>query len=240
MNTTAPEKKKSKKSPAAFFEGLARLAHRIFDEKAPKQKKSKEKKLRSEFTSFLLSLGIFAPLCALLLPLFILFFTDDHVVTNLFELIAGYANIFAKELGGLCPALVSLGAWALLLGLIRLIFKKKVQRYCITKATVLSVTAGLCASAGVYGAVNAVISFITQSSHNRHPLGIRVGILLALAALAGLIVCLALYISTRIKRFTWAGLAFDLLTVLLTAFSLFSLGGVAEHLLSVAVHLMGW
>lgn len=238
MNTTAPEKKKNKKSPAAFFEGLA---HRIFDEKAPKQKKSKEKTPRSEFTSFLLSLGIFAPLCALLLPLFILFFTDDHVVvTDIFDLIAGYVKVFTKNLGGLCPALFSLGAWALLLGLIRLIFKKKVKKHCITKTTVLSVTAGLCASAGIYGAVSAVISFITQSSHNRHPLGIGVGILLVLAALAGLIVCLALYILTRIKRFTWAGLAFDLLTLILTAFSLFSLGGVAEHLLSVAVHLMGW
>ena len=58
MNIT-PEKKTNKKSPAALLEGLA---HRIFDEKAPKQKKSKEKTPRSEFTSFLLSLGIFAPL----------------------------------------------------------------------------------------------------------------------------------------------------------------------------------
>ena len=232
-----PQKiKKLGKTLSSF---VGELLDRIFGEKAPKQKKVKQKTPPSEFTSFLLCLGVFAPICALILPLFVLFFTDDHVVvTDSFDLIAGYVNVFTKNLGGLCPALFSLGAWALLLGLIRLIFKKKVKKHCLSKTTFLSATAGVCASAAIYGTICALIAFITQSTYNRHPLAIRFGILLTVAALIVFAICIVFYIRARLKTFSAVGFALDLLCTLLVALSVFSLGEVARAFLSAAAKML--
>lgn len=198
------------------------------------------KKNRSELTIFLLQLSFFLLPMGLIVP----FFLKPGLIDILLDLLnlhfSSYLDNLTDKAHGIFGAFLPLGFGAFLLGFLRFVLQKLVKKHCETKTTVLAFCLGGCASATLFSILTFLVGFFTSGDLHRHPLQISWGFACSLLFFIGAVALLIYYGVCRYKKLSYVAMIFDFVTMIISAFSLFSMGSVALSCLSELARFFEW